>query len=218
DLAQHIIAPQLSVSSIILPARDLTILELPVREINVASSVITNEHAAQISSWIDGVTHNVENNPYKFDLLIRGSKDGFEYSTFWEKCSKKKRLVVVLEVEQTGEKLGGYNPVGWEPYKWDGYTQSYSCTNDSFIFSLKTENTSHSTISRVRNSLRAINNNYQGGPSFGSLDFLLQGNFKTGKNCYCQKNDYENPIRSDCRGFSVKDYEVFQVRLRTENE
>ncbi|CAG8652851.1 15437_t:CDS:2 [Acaulospora morrowiae] len=200
----------------ILPARDLTILELPVREITVPSNVITNEHAAQISSWIDGVTHNVENNPYKFDLLIRGSQDGFEYSTFWEKCSKKNMLVVVLEVEQTGEKLGGYNPIGWEPYVWDGYTQ----TNGSFIFSLKTENTSHSTISRIKKFQRAINNDYQGqgGPSFGSQDLLLLGNFKTDKRCYCRKSDYVSPIRSEKGLFSVKDYEVFQVRLRTENE
>ncbi|CAG8617917.1 16608_t:CDS:2, partial [Acaulospora morrowiae] len=58
---------------------------------------------------------------------------------------------------------------------------------------------------------RAIKNFHheQGGPAFGSLDFQLEGNFKTGKSGYCLRYDYETPIRSE-RSFSVKDYEVFQ--------
>ncbi|CAJ0838794.1 5358_t:CDS:2 [Entrophospora sp. SA101] len=70
-----------------------------------------------------------------------------------------------------------------------------------------------SIISRVKDPSRAINyyNNY--GPSFGTGDLKMTGNFKNESRCCCQHGDYELPIRanSDDIHFSVDEYEVFQI-------
>ncbi|CAJ0882080.1 9208_t:CDS:2, partial [Entrophospora sp. SA101] len=66
-----------------------------------------------------------------------------------------------------------------------------------------------SIISRVKDPSRAINyyNNY--GPSFGTGDLKMTGNFKNESRCCCQHGDYELPIRanSDDIHFSVDEYE-----------
>ncbi|RIB19877.1 hypothetical protein C2G38_2180695 [Gigaspora rosea] len=55
------------------------------------STIINEEHIAEIASWVDEktITYSTKNNPYEFRLLHRGIKD-------------------------TDEILGGYNPIGWE--------------------------------------------------------------------------------------------------------
>src|SRR6185436_10685089 len=53
DLMQYLISPDRPVNSIILPARTVLIPELPVREKEPFSTIITNENIAEITSWID---------------------------------------------------------------------------------------------------------------------------------------------------------------------
>ncbi|RHZ70091.1 hypothetical protein Glove_275g70 [Diversispora epigaea] len=112
-----------------LPTRTTPIPSIP-------SNIITNEHALELSSWIDrkGTTFT-ENNPYEFKLLVRGSRDGFDVKTIYNICDKISNTIIVAKVEDTGEIIGDYNPLeirnngnGW-----------YS-SQDSFVFSLKTEN------------------------------------------------------------------------------
>ena len=68
--------------------------------------------------------------PYKFNLLLRGSQDGYGPKDFHGLCDDKPNTVIFIKVEGTEEILGGYNPSIWKSS--GGYTQSCS-----FIFSFK---------------------------------------------------------------------------------
>ncbi|CAG8723288.1 8918_t:CDS:1, partial [Gigaspora rosea] len=74
-------APNAPITSTILPARKKITVQLPVREFHFvnSSSIINDEHFAEISSWIDrcSLAYDVTKIPYKFNLLLRGSRDGF---------------------------------------------------------------------------------------------------------------------------------------------
>ena len=52
--------------------------------------------------------------PYKFKLLLRGSRDGFTPKKFHELCYNKLRTVTFIKVKGTEEIIGGYNPIIWK--------------------------------------------------------------------------------------------------------
>ncbi|RIB04533.1 hypothetical protein C2G38_2222128 [Gigaspora rosea] len=86
------------------------------------STVINEEHAAEIASWIDKNTgtYSIRNNPYEFTLLFRGSRDGFTRESFWNLCNMKANTVTVINVRGSDniERIfGGYNPVAWNNSK-----------------------------------------------------------------------------------------------------
>ncbi|RHZ85723.1 hypothetical protein Glove_61g13 [Diversispora epigaea] len=188
------------------------------------SNIITNEHALEISSWINtNQSQSIENNPYEFKLLFRGSKDGFDVKNIFNICDKIVNTVIVLKVEGTGEILGGYNPI-----KWDNINNEQKNTQDSFVFSLKTANLKNSILSKVvRNFDHAIYN-YPKDSHFSFSNALrLKGNLKTEKRCYCKANlSYHMPIRSsefilpfrpllsDKYFFSAVECEVFKFSPR----
>ena len=64
------------------------------------SRVINEVDAAEIASWIDwkAESYSVAKNPYSFNLLYRGSRDGFTSKAFWELCDREEDLVVVVKV------------------------------------------------------------------------------------------------------------------------
>ncbi|RHZ65615.1 hypothetical protein Glove_313g18 [Diversispora epigaea] len=230
DINSKIMIPNKQITSIVLPPRNILNIKLPIRNIpiDLPSNIITNEHALEISSWIDKKESSyIENYPYEFKLLVRGSRDGFDVKTIYNICDKVSKTIIILKVEGTGEILGGYNPLEWE-----NNNDQYKNTQDSFIFSLKTANLKNSILSRViRNFDYAIYNH----PEKSSLGFgcalCLIGNLKTKKRCYCMASSaYPKPIRSDEfmsdvkliseipkeALFSVEEYEVFKILPRND--
>ncbi|RHZ87148.1 hypothetical protein Glove_40g178 [Diversispora epigaea] len=53
--------------------------------------------------------------PYRFQLILRGNRDGFAPKTFWDMCHGYTNMIAILKVEGT-EILGGYNPLQWNKY------------------------------------------------------------------------------------------------------
>ncbi|RHZ82479.1 hypothetical protein Glove_109g165 [Diversispora epigaea] len=223
DIQQHLFAPDRPVESIILPARSILVTELPPRTNEPKepfSTIISEDHAVEISSWIDRktTTYSTMNVPYKFELVLRGTKDGFAPQTFWNICHGYSRTVVVVKVKGTDEIIGGYNPLAWDNTyngpEWDKWME----TEDSFIFSLKNGNLQNSIISRVNTkyAIRNIPKNYQNqcGPYFGN-DFCLYSNSKSDFNLdassYCSNSYYEKRLRTLSNSFSIDNYEVFKV-------
>ncbi|RHZ72894.1 hypothetical protein Glove_236g53 [Diversispora epigaea] len=156
DINIKLITPNKPISSIVLPPRKIlnTILPTRITPIPLTSNIITNEHALEISSWIDKKeTPYIENNPYEFKLLVRGSRDGFDVKTFYNICDKVSKTIIILKVEGTGEILGGYNPLELE-----NNNNRQKFTKDSFIFSLKTANMKNSILSLAFNSISSIRN------------------------------------------------------------
>ncbi|RHZ53629.1 hypothetical protein Glove_440g16 [Diversispora epigaea] len=124
DLNQQFIFPNQTVKSLVLPARIISNPELPQRINESISTIINEEHVAEISSWIDrkSTIYSLTNVPYKFQLILRGSKDGFQQKTFWNMDILDNSNAKAIFME----------------------------TNDSFIFSLKNGNIQNSILSRVK--------------------------------------------------------------------
>ncbi|RHZ87609.1 hypothetical protein Glove_33g154 [Diversispora epigaea] len=227
DINQYFWASDRPVKSIILPARSILVTELPPRTNEPKehfSTIISEDHAAEISAWIDRKTTNylTTNNPYKFELILRGTRDGLNPQNFWDICHRHASTVVVLKVKGTDEIIGGYNPLAWDNSNID-YNHQQAVTNDSFIFSLRNGNIQNSILSRVKNPNSAILNigkgqQYLYGPFFGGSggnDFYMcsyQSNFTLDSSGFCsyQGASYERSI-SSTTNFSIVDYEVFKV-------
>ncbi|RIB08685.1 hypothetical protein C2G38_2211004 [Gigaspora rosea] len=167
DISTKALDPDASISSTILPARKKIPVQLPVREVHFinSSSISNDEHFAEISSWIDRrpSKYDITEIPYKFNLLLRGTRDGFTFETFHRLCDNIPSTVVVIKVNGTNELLGGYNPLIWmsnDSHKWFS-------TTDSFIFSLKTQNLPNSILSRIIHAYRVIGCSINYGPVFG---------------------------------------------------
>ncbi|RIB05696.1 hypothetical protein C2G38_2047386 [Gigaspora rosea] len=209
--------------SAILPPRIILKTELPIRSSEPFSTVINEEHAAEIASWIDknNTTYSIKNNPYEFKLLLRGSKDGFTCESFWNLCNKKANTVTVINVKGNDniERIfGGYNPL-----EWDNSEVGWARCHDSFVFSLKNSAIQNSILSRVKDSNTAIYNYGNYGVFFGhQLGMFLRGYNGQYNGCcthYCPGN-YEKqidmvPPKSN-QYYFVNEYEVFQIHKRKE--
>ncbi|RHZ73607.1 hypothetical protein Glove_230g209 [Diversispora epigaea] len=237
DLKQHLILPDRPVLSIILPLRLVLKQELPVNcapekptklskvistqdpseRVNESFSTIINvKHAVMISSWINDqpTSYSLTKNPYEFQLILRGSKDGFSPITFWDICHGHANTIVVTKVKGTDEIIGGFNPLAWNKTKFE-----WVKTNKSFIFSFKDGN---SILSRIRDKDEnyALWNSYEKskcGPYFGWDEFAMKSDvsdFTQDRLSRCRNsiyNCYEKYIRTAEDKFSVIDYEVFKV-------
>ncbi|RIB05260.1 hypothetical protein C2G38_2148627 [Gigaspora rosea] len=214
DIKKRFMSPNRPITSTILPPRLITTPTLPSREL--FSTIISNEHAAEIASWIDKKDdiYSIENNPYDFKLLLRERK--FTADSFWNLCDKKENVIVIIKVNGTDEILGGYSPIGWnKPKSWSG---KYNSCNECFIFSLNNGIIQDSILSRVKIPEFAIFNCKSYGPCFGGKhnDFDLV--MKEKDSCYCRHNSYEKSIRNEYSklNFSVEECEIFQIHKKTE--
>ncbi|RHZ83879.1 hypothetical protein Glove_87g57 [Diversispora epigaea] len=211
DIIRHNMSPNKPVNSVVLPARIISKPELPSRTSELPpgvnepfSTIIKIEHVAEISSWIDRKVltssfYSLTNIPYEFQLILRGSRDGFQPQTFWNMCHKHAGTIVVAKVSGTDEIVGGYNPLAWNSSKGCSKMK----TNDSFIFSLKNGTIPKSILSRVINSNEALYYSSEQntcGPHFGCNEFVMRSNvsdFTQDKKCWCFpfKIHYEKPIK-----------------------
>jgi len=82
---------------------------------NLDSLLIVPAHIGLISSWIDRreKPYDEAQTPYKFELLLRGTRDDFTAQTFHDNCDNVERTVVIMRVKGTTKLVGGYNPVHW---------------------------------------------------------------------------------------------------------
>ncbi|RHZ87601.1 hypothetical protein Glove_33g181 [Diversispora epigaea] len=222
DIKQHLAAPDRTIKSIILPARSVLNTELPPRTTGPFSTIISEDHAAEISSWIDRKTdtYSTTNIPYKFESILCGTRDGFAPQTFWNICHGHACTIVVAKVKGTDEILGGYNPLAWDN-TLDGNSNIWIETNDSFAFSLKNGNIQNSIISRVKDTRYAIlkvskNNQKEYGPYFGVVVSLYSKKSDFNLDClsFCDHifgHFYEKRVKTSSDRFSIDNYEVFKV-------
>jgi hypothetical protein len=189
---------------------------LPPRNVKLDSKIVNLNIIPLISKWIDKV--EIESRfacrkelyfPYRFKLLLRGSRDGFTPDKFHSLCDNIPKTVTFIKVKGTDEILGGYNPIIW---KANG---SWGETKDSFIFSFKYKNglCKDRIISNVKETSYAFYYSTCRGPSFGDGDLKLCGNTRTKDydEIYCKQKCYEKKIRDTEDKFSIEDYEVFQI-------
>ncbi|UZO05054.1 uncharacterized protein OCT59_025415 [Rhizophagus irregularis] len=144
--------------------------------------------------------------PYKFQLLLRGSHDGFTPKKFHELCNDIPYTVTFIKVKGTDEILGGYNPIIWKS------SRGWNKTKDSFIFSFKNNNAKDAIISNVENTKCAIYHGNNNGPCFGDDIVIFSSKESTNySTIVCKKSYYEKKMRDKDGVFSIEDYEVFQI-------
>ncbi|CAG8668418.1 17349_t:CDS:2 [Acaulospora morrowiae] len=153
-------------------------------------------------------SYKIDNFPHVFQLLTRGSRDGFTPEIFHQKCDNKGQTLTILRVKHTGEILGGFNPFSWESPP----ESRYYYTKKSFIFKLDLFNPKNSVICRAKHH-ESIKSGIHYGPYF-RCDLSMEGDFRNEPKCYCFPLYYEGEIRRSEGYFSVDEYEVFQVTRR----
>ncbi|GBC10234.1 hypothetical protein RclHR1_09460007 [Rhizophagus clarus] len=178
------------------------------------SKIINAQGAALISSWIDkkkGIPYRLKDIPFEFKLIYRASREGFNTEKFHECCDNKGPTVVIIKVQNSGEIIGGYNPLDWRSFnstKKEPYIDHECKTSNSFIFSLSSKSNGIIPIlSRVTSKKESIIWCKKKGPCFGLQDLWIQYNSRTGKS---KQSSYENKI-IDNETFEIKEYEVFQI-------
>src|ERR1051325_7751298 len=115
DLVSSYMDPNSEPKENISPPRNIKI------DGTIDSNIVNLGIASVISRWIDKVS--IDNKfaqfrelylPYKFELLLRGSRDGFTPKKFHELCDNKNNTVTFIKVKRSEEILGGYNPIIWK--------------------------------------------------------------------------------------------------------
>ncbi|PKB95460.1 hypothetical protein RhiirA5_436678, partial [Rhizophagus irregularis] len=172
--------------------------------------VVVNERESNsnifstILKWIDKVVTNDREShyylPYKFNLILRGSRDGFAPEKFHELCDGKHNTVTFIKIKGKEEIFCGYNPLKWES------TNSYYGKTADRNMHIK------NIISKVKDKNYAIFYKYEHGPQFGGDIVMSSSNeFKDYEKISYQQDDYERKLIDSEGEFSMEDYEVFQI-------
>lgn len=186
----------------------------------IDSVLIDGRHTTLISNWIDKKDKKLNlkrKNPYKFNLLIRASRDGFGVDVFHNQCDSIARTLVLAKVKGSNQIVGGYNPVKWNLSENSHGTsmgihksfKKFGSTMDSFLFSFNdTHNPTMAILSRISESLEdeAIYFSHNYGPCFGQNDLHM-----VDQSWNCRKTSYSNEILEGSSNFIADDYEVFQI-------
>jgi len=175
----------------------------------VANSAIIKDakEAETLHGWVQEATKtNV-----KFELLWKGSRDGFKAATFHSKCNDKGPTVTVIKSEHNNV-FGGFTSEAW----------TGSCQNKhdptAFIYSLTKKGKYAQQLNK--NSIRDYSGN---GPMFGNdrgyCDIVIGDNCDTSGNNQCIANcTYQLPSGADDSflagsvEYSVKEIEVYAVK------
>src|SRR6185369_2122760 len=71
--------------------------------------LLRTEMKTLIGNWISGnkALYNENNLPYDFELILKGSQDGFSKAVFEKKCYNIEQTVVIMRLKETKELVGG---------------------------------------------------------------------------------------------------------------
>ncbi|CAG8766133.1 16252_t:CDS:1, partial [Gigaspora margarita] len=188
------ILPDLSdeIFSTLDPRHDL--LQKRVSAYPFDSKIIDAKDATLIATWIDnkqGMPYHFKEIPFKFECIYRASEESFSINKFHENCDNKGPTVVIIKVRNSGEIIGGYNPLDWRSVKLtnnenrllpSNIYNNYRCkTSKSFIFSLLSfSKGAIPRLSRISTKNEAIIWCNNKGPCFGSQDLWIQNNSSRG--------------------------------------
>src|SRR6185369_5077513 len=118
-------------------------------------------------NWIKGQDPSFTAIEPKFNLLLRGSRDGFTPGDFHRLCDNQGPTVTVIKVKGNGKLIGGYNPLSWHSQnRWEQGDRS-------FLFSLGDGNNTEFILSKYVTGHGVLGSSVYG-PVFGSgYDLIL---------------------------------------------
>ena len=154
----------------------------------------------------------ISDNPIKFNLLYRGSRDGFNASSFLKKCEKKGATVTLISTD--AEKiLGGYIEDEWG-------SSTHSSKNNAFLFLLN-ENEKYVFKDKTTMPFFHTHNSF----GFAGSELSISDNCNQGLYSSCvfgiaytileDDQDLKNPKKESFK-FKAEEVEVFQVIIQKE--
>ncbi|CAG8557314.1 7525_t:CDS:2 [Funneliformis caledonium] len=176
------------------------------------SNLINHVHAAHFIKWIgslqrqelDGEKQTKTACRYKFDLIFRSSRDGFE--NFAEKCNQQGPTLAVAKIAGQRCLVGGFDPYGLFTDKKSINVQDGFSVKENFVFFFDNrENVSKSVLCRL-NRFDTLYKHFlsEDGPCFGDLRLIL----RYGSGCYVPS--YYAKYSSHMY-FNIEECEVFRV-------
>ena len=138
------------------------------------SSLIKEAEAELLNKWVSEAV----GGKVRYDLLWKGSRDGFKASTFHTKCNGKGATLTVIMSEH--DKLfGGYTSESWG---FGGSGGAYKYDPTAFVYSL----THKTKCSKQKNTSYSIYDDSTYGPIFGGgSDICICDNCNTNNSSYC---------------------------------
>jgi hypothetical protein len=164
----------------------------------------------------------------QFDLLWRGSRDGFGARDFHSRCDGHANTLTVI-LDTNGNIFGGFTPVEWESRVWDG--KASTCKKllktdpslKSFLFTLKNpDNVPARKFPLIATKKPvALGCHGNGGPDFCDIIIYSNCNTSTGNFTslgYRFTNDTGKHVPSFLTGsntFQVEEIEIFEIMDET---
>lgn len=159
----------------------------------------------------EGIKKNFDKSIQKYQLLLRGSRNGFSSKDFHSKCDEQNFTLPFIET-QKGRSFGGFTEETWDQNK------SWKKGWKSFIFSLDNK-----VIYYNKNNNKGIFCYDDGNPNF--LNFRNRYDFKLVDKCNESGSWFDNsgdPFDKKVKKraltgektFFVKNYEVFKIYLQ----
>lgn len=136
------------------------------------STIIDEKNATVLLSFLPP-------SPKGWECIYKGTKDGFNSTTFHSKCDNKGETVVVI-LSDSGNIFGGYTPQPW------ANTNQYTYDTNTFLFSLVNKNgKAPIKIGNNTNNKNSIYNASSYGATFGGgHDLYICSNSNTTKSSY----------------------------------
>ena len=172
-------------------------------EFHKKGSIVTNvEETKQLQQWVE----ESAGGKVRFELLWKGSQDGFGASVFHAKCNNKGPTLTVIK-SNNDKIFGGYTSLSWQN------RQTYAQDSTAFIYSL-----THKAKCATQKNTNSIYDHSSYGPRFGNgNDICIYGNCNTRSDNYCNPSTYALPSGADntflagSNYFTVKEIEVYAV-------
>ncbi|CAI2175129.1 9312_t:CDS:1 [Funneliformis geosporum] len=183
-------------------------------KITLDSMIIKQEHAFVLANWVQRKDSNAripKDIKFNFNLIYRGSRDGYETNNIRRKCYEQGAVIIIIKTKEDGTIIGGYNSLGLRYLMTtnQGFSTNYywSNTTESFIFSLGDgDDLKNIKISRVVNSDCAIYscNDKNIKLNFGNSDLIINKNSGS-----CNRRYYESEF-IDADRFTIEEMEIFK--------
>jgi hypothetical protein len=196
DLLEFHIVPNMQPKTNVAPSRK------PNLRFKLDSTLIETSHIHLFASWINkkGSSYNENDIPYKFELLYRSNRDGFNAASFHRNCDNKGATIWIAKIQGSKQLIGGYNPLDWSGNEG-------KCAAGSFLFNF----TDGQKISTAKLSYS------NSGWDYDIYCFNNQGPSMGGLYCHDSNDNWTYSNSGSFRNlgipakFTVENYEVFQV-------
>ena len=149
----------------------------------------------------------------KYNLLYRGSKDGYKAKNFHHNCDKKKPTLTIIK-SSTNHRFGGFTEQSWEQDAND-----YIKDDNAFCFSIDKKK-----IYEIKKGENAICTKITKGPNFLSkgwsiINIVDDCNINESNTCKkdeCFYNNYSEDyeINGGIKQFTVDEIEVYEIDIK----